>query len=69
MSARVEGRAIGKRLEQRPLRFAHHRRHGNLHNREKVPRPPVRLGQSSVGDAQLLSGMGSGRDFQADIAT
>src|SRR6267142_4180682 len=65
MSARVEGRGLGKFLVERALALARRGRHGDLDDREEVSFSALRLGETAAGEPQLLAGARSGRDLEA----
>src|SRR6266851_8928 len=57
MAARIERRAIRQLPEQRPLLVAHDAGHDDLHDREKIARAFVGLGQAAIRQPQLLPGL------------
>src|SRR5438309_1546414 len=65
MPARVEGRGLGKLLEERALALARHGRHDDLDDREEFARSRMRFGQTAPGEPQLPAGMRSRRDLEA----
>src|SRR3989475_9018994 len=65
MPARVEGRGLGKLLEERALALARHGRHDDLDDREEVTRSRMRFGQTAPGEPQLPACMRSRRDLEA----